>query len=141
MAIVARDQAVDDAVPHAVVRQDLAGLESHFALVDIELELAHAEAVVGARHRLGDCGTAAFGNPNGRVTEDLEQLGLFVDVGHDPIHGNFAPEVCPDGLIVVVVRVPDFTFIQKADQSLVRRVHGGVLSLAAGAGDYPAPSS
>ena len=34
----------DDTVPHAVVRQDLAGLKTHFALVDIQLELAHAEA-------------------------------------------------------------------------------------------------
>ena len=36
------NQAVDDAVTYAVVRQDLAGLETHFALIEIQLELADA---------------------------------------------------------------------------------------------------
>jgi hypothetical protein len=69
-------QSVDDRLFQAVLRQDLGCLESYFAGFDVHFELADLQAVVGPSDRFGDRRPSAFGNPHGRVAEDLEQVGL-----------------------------------------------------------------
>jgi hypothetical protein len=97
-------------------------LETYFTVVEIQLELAQAQPVVGAGDGFGRCGAAPFGHQHRGAPHDLKQIRLRLDTRREPIHGHLSPQIEANRLILVRP-VPDPPLVQQFDQFFVSGRH------------------
>jgi len=108
------DHPVDHELAHSVIDQDLRHLKPHFTIVEIHLELAQTQTVVGAGDGFRRSGTTAPGYQQRRPTHDLKQIRLRLDTRRDPIHGHLSPQIEANRL-AIVGPVADPPFAQQID--------------------------